>query len=136
MNRDLLALLNMLNGGSNMDSELDFAQLDQLEQLLIDANIPYERFNNFNGQQICYYGPNGRQINRNENTLWQGNGVGAICSVILSMGSYGHENGLLEISGLMTDEEYDETGDTVLGHLDAQNVFERIQHHYNQNRDI
>ena len=63
-----------------------------------------------------------------------GNGVGAICSVIISSGSYGHKEGLLEISGLMTDEEYKKTGDTVLGSLTAENVFKRIERHYKTNK--
>lgn len=51
-----------------------------------------------------------------------------ICSVIETDHSYGHDDDLLEIRGLLTDEEYQE--DSVLGHLNAEEVFERIRKHY------
>lgn len=133
-NDTLLSLLQMLYGDANMNEGLSFVQMDQLEELLIQEKIPYERFKRFNGEQICYYGINGKQAESNENVLFSGPGVGAVCSVILTTGSYGHEKGLLEISGLMTEEEYDETGDSVLGYLDAVNVFERIKKHFNENK--
>lgn len=51
-----------------------------------------------------------------------------ICSVIEHDNSYGHEENLLEIKGLLTEEE-SET-DSVVGHLTAEQVFQRIKDHY------
>lgn len=53
-----------------------------------------------------------------------------VCSVIEHDGSYGREKDLLEIQGLMTKEELEETQDTVLGYLTAENVFQRIKKHW------
>lgn len=47
------------------------------------------------------------------------------CSVIEGYGTYGHEQDLLEIMGLLTPEE--EEHDSVCGYLTAENVFERIK---------
>lgn len=48
-----------------------------------------------------------------------------IGDAICHAGSYGHEDGLLEISGLdITEDEY---GDTVLGYLTAAKVIEHLE---------
>lgn len=49
----------------------------------------------------------------------------AVCSIIEGYGTYGEENDLLEIMGLLTPEE--EQHDSVRGYLTAENVFERIK---------
>lgn len=51
-----------------------------------------------------------------------------VCSVIQGYGTYGAENDLLEIMGLLTDEE--EKDDSVAGYLTAKDVFVRINKHY------
>ena len=51
-----------------------------------------------------------------------------ICSVIEHDNSYGHEENLLEIKGLLMEEE-SET-DSVVGYLTAEQVFQRIKDHY------
>ncbi len=56
-----------------------------------------------------------------------------VCSVIFGHGSYGYEDGLLEIMGLLTDEEY--KIDSVLGGLTAEDVFKRIKKHYEENKN-
>ena len=100
-----------------------FDELEKLGSMLTMAGIPFENF----GTQICYYGPEGRP-EPESNTIWQGRGIGAVCSVIAN--GYGSEEGLLEISGLMTEEEMKRVNDTVLGHLTAEDVFTRIREHY------
>ena len=50
---------------------------------------------------------------------------GTVCSIIEGHGTYGEENDLLEIMGLLTPEE--EEWDSVCGSLTAENVFERIK---------
>ena len=59
-------------------------------------------------------------------------GVGnVVCSIIEGDGSYGREQDLLEIMGLLTEEEAEY--DSVVGHLTAEEVFERIKkHHFNK----
>ena len=47
-----------------------------------------------------------------------------ILSAICHYGSYGYEENLIEIMGLLTDEE--SKYDSVLGHLTAEQVLERI----------
>lgn len=48
-----------------------------------------------------------------------------VCSVIEGDGTYGYEQDLLEIRGLLTPEE--EKKNTVRGYLTAENIFERIK---------
>ena len=109
--------------GASMD--VDTAELDKLEKMLVKADIPYRRL----PMQIAYYGPSGEQPGEPEPGVIRGAGVGAICSVIAH--GYGSEEGLLEISGLLTPEEA--KYNSVLGYLDAENVFARIEKHYKEN---
>lgn len=97
----------------------DSEELDKLESMLKEADIPYKR----RGTQIAYYGKELPDDNPN-----RGLGVGSICSVIAH--GYGSEEGLLEIQGLMTPEEIEKEKGYVLGYLTAENVFERIKNHY------
>lgn len=118
---DLLKLMMALSGGFAEGNASD--ELVKLDDLLRTAGIPFEN----SGMQICYYGSEGRPKSK-DSTVWQGPGVGAICSVIAN--GYGSSEGLLEISGLMTWEEMDRVHDTVLGNLTAEDVFARIKAHY------
>ena len=95
---------------------MKYTEIFKLKEMLEKANIPFEfiEHNDFrNGYQICY--PKGEKC---------------VCSVIEHSFSYGSQNDLLEIQGLMTKKELEETHDTVLGYLSAENVFERIKEHY------
>lgn len=83
-----------------------------LDKLLNDANIPHTMDKFFDGWQIIY----------------PENGTNKIMDAIEHFGSYGHEQDLLEIMGLITIE--DNTADSVKGWLTAQNVFERIKRHW------
>ena len=56
-------------------------------------------------------------------------GEGRKLSAIQGFGTYGAEHDLIEIMGLLTPEE-EESGDEVVGHLTAENVFERIKKDY------
>ena len=86
-------------------------EMSKLIALLETAHVPYEtRQHWFGSIQIGY--PNF------ENT---------ICDVVCFRGSYGYEQGLLEIMGLVNEEEI---GDTVEGYLTATEVFQRIFKHY------
>lgn len=88
-----------------------------LKKMLEEAKIPFvfEEVLSLGGYHIIY-----------------SDEVGQVCSVIEHYGSYGHKDDLLEIMGLLTEEEkeYDE----VVGYLSAENVFNRIKKHYEENQ--
>ena len=98
--------------GEELDPNIDFAEMDKLEQLLVEADIPYEKSRVFGGKQLQY----------------PCKGSDRVCSVILHKGSYGRSEGLLEIMGLLTDEELE--CDDVVGYLTADDVFSRIKNHW------
>ena len=93
--------------------ENKYTEIFKLKSMLEESNIPFEfNIREFGADKlyhICY--PNG--------------GHGRKCSVIQGKGSYGGEDNLLEIMGLLTEEE--EEYDSVLGYLTAENVFDRIE---------
>ena len=88
-------------------------EMDILEQLMNKDNIPYEKRYFFNGVQICY--PNVDKF---------------VCSAVCHDYSYGHEEGLIEILGLV---DHDEDDNGCLGWLSAAEVFERIKNHFENN---
>lgn len=57
-----------------------------------------------------------------------------LCDVIYGYGSYGYEEGLLEIQGGLTEEEHEYS--TVLGYLTAEEVFKRFKYCYEHNTKI
>ena len=95
---------------------LNFTEIFKLKEMLEKAKIPFvfRELKDFGGYQILY-----PEIGENN-----------ICDVILYEGSYGGEQGLLEIMGLV-DEEI--IGDAVEGHLTAEECFGRIKKHYEEN---
>lgn len=80
----------------------------KLRSLLDIMDVPYQFKKLYNGFQLCY----------------PESGKGSICSVIEHDGSYGHESNLLEIMGLLTEEE--SAFDEVKGYLQPEEVFLRI----------
>ena len=94
-----------------------YAELDKLEEYLKEKGIVYERTD----EELNEYGFNRHQIMVYENKgdddcIWD-----AICHY----GSYGYEEGLLEIMGSLVDRRVD--GDSVVGYLTADDVIERIE---------
>lgn len=118
---DLLKPMIALSGGFAEDNASD--ELEELDDLLTEAVIPFENFR----MQICYYGSEGR-TNSKDSNAWQGPGIDGVSSVIANR--YGSSEGFLEISGPMTREEMARVHDTVLGHLTAEDVFASIRTHY------
>ena len=100
--------------GEELDPNIDFAEMDKLERMLVEADIPYEKSRMFGGKQLQY----------------PCKGDAMVCSVILHRGSCGREEGLLETMGLLTDEELER--DTVAGYLTADDVFRRIKKHWEE----
>lgn len=56
-----------------------------------------------------------------------------VCSIIQGDGSFGRDQDLLEIMGLLTEEEAEH--DCVAGYLTAEEVFERIEKHHKGERE-
>lgn len=111
---ELMACDMGVYNGEELDPNIDFAEMDKLEQLLVEADIPYEKSRVFGGKQLQY--------------LCKGDA--RVCSVILHKGSYGRSEGLLEIMGLLTDKELE--CDDVAGYLTADDVFGRIKKHWEE----
>ena len=93
---------------------MKFTEIFRLKKMLEEAKIPFRFSENFNGGFHIVYSFEGEEV----------------CSVIEHDFSYGREKDLLEIQGLMTEQEMEEEQDSVLGYLTADNVFERIKTHY------
>ena len=96
------------NGKYRLDES--YTEILKLDKMLTDANIPHTLDRYFDGWQICYPNNDGR-----------------VADAIQHFGSYGNAENLLEIMGLIKPEE---TSDSVLGHLTAEDVFNRISEHY------
>lgn len=78
------------------------------------ANIPFELTTD------CCGNENGQ--------LWYPSYKNNVCDVICHEYSYGGKEGLLEIMGLLDEEESER--DSVVGWLTAENVFARIYTHF------
>lgn len=89
--------------------------MERLVALLIDHYIPFEITEIWGTPQVWY--PCKKD---------------AVCDVICHEFSYGWNKGLLEIMGLLTDEEAEV--DSVVGYLTSNEVFERIFEHYWANK--
>ena len=93
--------------------ENKYTEIFKLKSMLEESNIPFEfnirEFGLDKLYQICY----------------PKDGYRRKCSVIQGNGTYGGEEDLLEIMGLLTDVE--EENDSVLGYLTVENVFDRIE---------
>lgn len=91
-------------------------EIERLRQMLVKAEIPFE-WNDERHELIDW-----RQI------AYPCSGHYRVCSVVQGMGTYGNNENLLEIMGLLTPEE--ERCDSVVGYLTAEEVFERIKKHF------
>lgn len=89
-------------------------EMNKLIEMLNNANIPFELTTDV--------------FDNENNQVWYPSQKNRVCDVICHQGSYGGEKGLLEIMGLLTEEEAE--CDDVVGYLTAENVFNRIKNHY------
>ena len=113
----------------------DLTELNKLEKYLQEHDIPYRRIDdtgvtNMNmysssGSDVYYYDRHQIMVYKDKNDLMSGNNEHWIWDAICHYGSYGHEQGLLEISGSLVDET--KTGDSVEGHLSASEIIERLE---------
>lgn len=94
----------------------NYNEIFQLAGMLDDVSIPFEmkKISYTNGWQIVY--PNYK--NR-------------VCSVVINDCSLGKDCGLLEMMGLIPIKKGREDYLEIEGYLTAEDVFNRIQSHYN-----
>ena len=86
--------------------------LTELRCLLNEAGIPYEDH------------PEPLVLSVMDRVWYKRDG-NVICSAIWGVGSYGYKDGLIEIMGLLTEEERER--DDVVGYLTPEEVFRRIK---------
>lgn len=87
-----------------------YTEILKLDKMLTDAQIPHTLERMMDGWQVVYPDEENRVADAIEHCV-----------------SYGHEENLLEIMGLIKPEE---TFDSVLGCLTAEDVFRRFSEHY------
>jgi hypothetical protein len=88
-------------------------EMDKLIPMLCKADIPFDLAIHMGRPQIIYPSLENH-----------------VCDAVLHWGSYGREQGLLEIMGLVDED----AGDDVEGWLTAEEVFARISEHYKKNQ--
>lgn len=88
-----------------------------LADMLFDYCIPFEVTTDADGNE--------------NNQIWYPSKENNVCDVICHKYSYGYEQGLLEIMGLLTENESEI--DSVAGWLTPEDVFERIWRHWTKN---
>lgn len=100
--------------------EYKFTEIFKLKDLLDEAGVPYQFFDR------CFPLNEGRFINYQ--ICYPCKCDERVCSAIQSNNSYGREQDLIEIMGLLTPEE--EKFDMVAGYLTAEDVAGRIIKHW------
>ena len=88
----------------------------RLASMLLAHNIPFDIAEMSHGLIICY----------------PCCGAECVSDAICHDGSYGRQDGLLEMMGLLTEEESEY--DSVLGWLTAEQVFERWHRHWKESQ--
>lgn len=96
----------------------DYQEILKLHEMLEEAEIPHTIVQMMDGWHLCY--PVREPFKER------------VCSVIEHRYSYGREQDLLEIMGLLTDDE--EQDGSVCGYLTAEDVFARIKAHWEERR--
>lgn len=110
------ALIISLKRQTQINQQSPYQEIRKLMRMLSDYDIPYSVHDMFDGVQVIYPDAETPQT--------------AVCSVIEHFGSYGSESDLLEIIGLLTEEEL--KNDTVKGWMTAKEVFKRIHQHFKE----
>lgn len=102
----------LYNPDGTYKTDESYTEIIKLHKMLNDAKIPHEFKKFTDGWQIIY----------------PEDGEKRVMDAVQNFGSYGSEDNLLEIMGLLTPEEAEY--DIVAGHLTAQGVFKRIKAHW------
>ena len=95
-------------------------EIIRLHEMLNEANIPHKVVEN----RIMY--PSYQIVIEKDGTK--------LCDAVYFDGSYGYEEGLIEIMGGLTEDEREI--DEVLGHLTADEVFKRFKYCYENNTSL
>ena len=98
-------------------------EIIRLHEMLNEANIPHT----FTNHMSCLGFNNGYQIVVRKDDV-------ILCDAVYTIVSYGHEKGLLEIAGALTEKE--KKIDGVLGYLTAEEVFKRFKYCYENNTSL
>jgi hypothetical protein len=104
---------------------LDLTELDRLEALLQKAGIPYERTDELSEGRRIGDAPLGNILPYEHHQIWYPSAAERLSDAIISTGSYGHEEGLLEQMDLLGDGSLDR----VEGWMTADTVFSRWAAH-------
>lgn len=109
----------------------DLTELNTLERYLQEHDIPYRRIDDTGNYAFSFwtngwcYDRHQIMVYKDKNDLLSDSNVHWIWDAVCHYGSYGHETGLLEISGSLVDET--KTGDSVEGYLFASEIIERLE---------
>jgi len=109
------AFVDALKHQTQINRQSPYQEIRKLMRMLSDYGIPYSVYDMNDGINIQYPG---------DNTF--------VCSVIKHAFSYGGQLDLLEIMGLLTEEE--RKHDSVKGWMTAKEVFKRIYNHYKEQK--
>ena len=107
----------LLDKNGNFITNPKYTEIKKLHKMLSEAGIPHTFEKNMDGWQVCY--PDVPRVSDE-----------CVMDAIQHYGSYGKDENLLEIMGLLTEEEAEQ--DSVAGWLTAENVFERIKKHWEE----
>ena len=91
-----------------------YQEILKLDKMLTDNDIPHTLRRSWDGWQVWYPSPDLKEC---------------IADVIEFTGSYGAEDDLCEMMGLLTPEEQMK-GNTVVGYLTAEEICKRMTQHY------
>lgn len=94
-----------------------YQEILKLHDMLLDKSIPHVIERDLDGWHISY--------------PWVGKE--RVLSAVEFKGTYGAEQDLIEIMGLLTPGEF--LMDSVKGYLTAENVFNRIKEHYEEHME-
>lgn len=94
-----------------------YQEILKLHAMLLDEDIPHDIERALDGWRISY--------------PWVGKD--RVLSAVEFKRTYGAEQDLIEIMGLLTPGEY--LMDSVKGYLTAENVFDRIKRHYEEHME-
>lgn len=102
--------------------KLNLMELDLLEKYLKEHGFMYKRIDEENS-----YDP----LNRHQIIVYDNSEDEYVFDAVCHLGSYGYENGLLEILGSIS-----RNTNNVEGNLTAKDVIERIEEKYNNSKEI
>lgn len=102
----------VIDNGGNYVTNPRYQEILRLDAMLTEKHIPHSLVKILDGWQVIY----------------PEDGPKRIMDAIEHFGSYGQEDDLLEIMGLLTPDE--KKADSVLGYLTAKEVFQRIENHW------